>query len=381
MSSILDDETRIASVDTFNMRRIAEKFPELCEDALALCRDLKIPHEIQVNSRVTIGYSRPREVIVTGMGGSAIGGDLFKGWVRDRFNSPIEVCRGYHLPKYAGPNTLVIAISYSGNTEETLNSFVEAVERGCMTFSVSSGGLLEEFNHTLGLPHLRIPSAYPPRSALPYLFFPLTASLQRLGALSNFDVEVAEAINTLKNIREEICTASPSETNPSKKLAIDIEGLIPMVCGFGPFEAVASRIKTQFNENSKTPAKAEFFPEMNHNETLGWSGLRKLTKIFGVVLIRSNDEPPEIRTRIEVTRELVLIDGAGKVVEIWAKGSGRLGKMLSAMYIGDFASIYLGILYGIDPTPISVIDNLKSRLEERLNRAAELAERVNKLKP
>jgi glucose/mannose-6-phosphate isomerase len=315
------------------------------------------------------------------MGGSAIGGDLLKGWVRDRFNSPIEVCREYHLPKYAGPNTLVIAISYSGNTEETLNSFVEAVERGCMTFSISSGGLLEKFNHTLGLPHMRVPSAFPPRSALPYLFFPPIALLQKLGALSNFDVELAEAISTLKNIREEICAASPSETNPSKKLAIDIEGLIPMVCGFGPFEAVANRIKTQFNENSKTPAKAEFFPEMNHNETLGWSGLRKLTKTFGVVLIRSNDEPPEIRTRIEVTRELVPNDGAGKVVEIWAKGLGRLGKMLSAMYVGDFASIYLGILYGIDPTLISVIDNLKNRLGERLNRAAELAERVNKLKP
>ncbi len=380
MSSILDDEIRIAAVDTFNMRRIAEKFPELCEDALALCRDLKIPNKVQVNSRATIVYSRPREVIVIGMGGSAIGGDLLKGWVRDRFNSPIEVCREYNLPKYAGPNTLVIAISYSGNTEETLNSFVEAVERGCMTFSVSSGGLLEEFNHTLGLPHLRVPSTYPPRSALPYLFFPMTASLHRLGALSNFDVEAAEAIGTLQNIREEICTTSPSETNPSKKLAIDMEGLIPMVCGFGPFEAVASRIKSSFNENSKTPAKAEFFPEINHNETTGWSGLRKLTKTFGVVLIRSDDEPPEIRTRIEVTRELVLIDGAGKVVEIWAKGSNRLGKMLSAMYVGDFASIYLGILYGIDPTPISVIDNLKSRLKKKHNRAAELSERVKELK-
>jgi glucose/mannose-6-phosphate isomerase len=204
LSSILDDETRIAAIDTFNMRRIAEKFPEFCENALALCQELKIPRKVRVNSRISIDYLKPREVIVTGMGGSAIGGDLLKGWVRDRFNGPIEVCREYSLPKYAGPDTLVVAISYSGNTEETLSSFVEAVERGCMTFSVSSGGLLEDLNHTLGLPHLRIPSSYPPRSALPYLFFPLTMSLHRLGVLSSFDAEVAETISTLKNIREEI---------------------------------------------------------------------------------------------------------------------------------------------------------------------------------
>jgi len=187
-------------------------------------------------------------------------------------------------------------------------------------------------------------------------------------------------VKTLKDIREEVRSSSPTERNPSKKLALDLEGLIPMVCGFAPFEAVATRIKTQFNENGKTPAKAEFFPELNHNETLGWGGLRRLTKNFGVVLIRSEDEPLEIRTRIEVTRNLVLEGGAGRVLEIWAKGSGRLAKMFSTMYVGDFASVYLGILYGIDPTPTPIIDELKRLLEAKLNKAQELRKRVEKLK-
>lgn len=380
MSTVLDDEARLGAVDQSNMRRIAEKFPELCEDALALCRGLKIPREARVNSKLTLKYTQPREVVVAGMGGSAIGGALLKGWIQDRFPRPIDVNREYHLPKYAEPRTLVMAVSYSGNTEETLNSFIEAVERGCMTFSVSSGGLLEEFNHALGLPHVRVPSGYPPRSAIPYLFFPIAAILQKLGALEPFDDEASEAIETLKELRGEICPSSPTEENPSKKLALALEGLIPMVCGFGPFEAVATRMKTQFNENSKTPAKAEFFPELDHNETLGWSGLRKLTKNFGVVLLRSDDEPLEIRTRIEATRSLVFEEGAGRVQEIWARGSGRLAKMLSAMYVGDFASIYLGILYGIDPTPVPIIDELKRHLEAKLKKAAELKKRVEELK-
>lgn len=380
MSSILDDEARIGAVDAFNMRRIVEKLPELCEDALALCRDLEIPKEVRINKKLSVNYQKPKDVVVAGMGGSAIGGDLLRSWLRDRFPTPIDVSREYHLPKYAGSGTLVMAISYSGNTEETLNAFVEAVERGCMTFSVSSGGLLEEFNHALGLPHLRIPSAYPPRSAVPYLFFPMAMALLKLGVLTPFDDEVSESIRILKILREEIRTANLTEKNPSKKLALALEGLIPMVCGFGPYEAVAIRIKTQFNENGKTPAKAEFFPELNHNETLGWSGLKKLTKNFGVVLIRSDDEPSEIRTRIEVTRSLVLNEGAGKVLEIWARGSEKLSKMLSVMYIGDFASVYLGILYGIDPTPIPIIDELKKQLESKLSKTAELKDRVRKLK-
>jgi len=138
--------------------------------------------------------------------------------------------------------------------------------------------------------------------------------------------------------------------------------------------------KTQFNENSKIPAKAEFFPELNHNETLGWSGSTQLTNNLGVTLIRSDEEPAEIRARIEVTRKLVFDKRAGRVLEIRAKGTGKLEQMLAAMYVGDFASFYLGILYGIDHTPTPIIDELKTQLEVRLSKATELRKRVERLK-
>ena len=376
---MLDDATRIMAIDSSNMSGIADKFARLCEDALVLGERFEIPEKVRVNSEITIVYSRPSQIIVVGMGGSAMGGDLLRSWLLDRCPIPIETCRDYHLPGYAGPRTLVIAVSYSGNTEETLNAFLEAVERGCMTVSISSGGFLGEFSDRFGLPHLQIPSGYPPRSAIPFLFFPLASVLMKLDVIPSFDAEAVEAISTLKTLGREISIASTTGANPSKRLAISLEGLIPMVCGFGQFEAVASRMKTQFNENSKTPAKSEFFPELNHNETLGWTGPKNLTKIFGVVIIRSDDEPVEMRTRIEITKELMLNQGAGVVTEIWSRGSGRLARMLSVMYIGDFASIYLGVLYGMDPTSMSIIEELKKQLGDRLKKTDELKRRVEEL--
>jgi len=380
LNNILDDETQLKAIDKSSMFGILEKFPELCEDALALSSSLKFPREVAINGGEMIRYHVPSQVIVVGMGGSAIGGDLIKDWLEDSLPIPIEVYREYHLPAYASPNTLVIAVSYSGNTEETLSAYVDAAERKCMTLSVSSGGLLEEFNLELGLPYVKLPRGYPPRSAMPYLFFPLIIGLHKLGVLGTYQPDVDDALKAVKEIREEISTRTPTYKNPSKKLALELQGSLPMVCGFGPFDAVATRLKTQFNENGKTPAKAEFFSELNHNETLGWSGLRKLTKLFSVILIRSDDEPPEIKARIEVTRRLVLDEGAQRVVEINTRGRGRLARMLSAMYIGDFASVYLGILYGIDPTPTPIIDELKRQLETRLNKPAELKARIARLR-
>ena len=379
LSEVLDDQAGVRALDKSNMRSVLERFPELCEDAIQLGRSVSIPRRVKVNNALTITYIPPERIIVVGMGGSAIGGDLLRDWLRDRSQSPIEVSREYHLPKYAGQGTLVMAVSYSGNTEETLSSYIEAVENGCMTFSVSSGGLLEEFSHSLGLPHTRIPQGYAPRSAVPYLLFPMAAALARLNTINSYEDEALKAIATLRSIREEIHSESKTEINASKRLAVDMRGLIPMVCGYGCFESVATRIKTQFNENSKIPAKAEFFPELNHNETLGWSGSTQLTKNFGVILIRSDEEPAEIRTRIEITRKLVFDERAGRVLEIRAKGTGKLEQMLAAMYVGDFASFYLGILYGIDPAPTPIIDELKTQLEARLSKATELRKRVERL--
>ncbi len=372
MSTILDDLAKIKAVDKYDMCSILLQLPEICEDAINRAERLTIPDEVKITDDLTITYKKPKKILVVGMGGSAIGGDLLKDWLRETLSIPINVCREYNLPAYADEETLVLVSSYSGNTEETLSMFLEALEKRCMTLSITSNGSLLDFNEILNLPFVKLPTGYPPRSAVPYLFFPLVTSLKKLGILSGVDDEIRETITVLKQVREEIKPENPALQNISKQIANGVKGSIPFICGSGFYRSIALRIKTQFNENGKTPAKSETFPELNHNETVGWTGLRELTKNFSVILIRDTQETLEISTRIDVTRKLVFDSGAKNVLEIYARGIAKLARLLSVMYIGDFASVYLGILYGLDPTPVKIIDELKLQLSKRMNKAEEL---------
>ena len=372
MSTILDDLAKIKAVDKYDMCSILLQLPEICEDAINRAERLTIPDEVKITDDLTITYKKPRKILVVGMGGSAIGGDLLKDWLRETLSIPIDVCREYNLPAYADEETLVLVSSYSGNTEETLSMFLEALEKRCMTLSITSNGSLLDFNEILNLPFVKLPTGYPPRSAFPYLFFPLVTSLKKLGILSGVDDEIRETIMVLKQVREEIKPENPALQNISKQIANGVKGSIPFICGSGFYRSIALRIKTQFNENGKTPAKSETFPELNHNETVGWTGLRELTKNFSVILIRDTQEPLEISTRIDVTRKLVFDSGAKNVLEIYARGIAKLARLLSVMYIGDFASVYLGVLYGFDPTPVKIIDELKLQLGKKVNKAEEL---------
>ena len=377
MSEILDNLEKIKTIDKSDMCSILLKLPEICEDAINRAEQLVIPNEVKISDQLTIKYQKPKKIIVSGMGGSAIGGDLLKDWLRETFPIPIEVCREYTLPAYADENTLVLVSSYSGNTEETLSMYLEALKKRCMTISITSNGSLFDFNKTLGLPLIKLPTGFPPRSAIPYLFFPLVISLKKIGLLSGINDEISEAITILKQVRAEIHPKNLTLQNIAKQIAREVKDSIPFVCGFGFYRSIALRIKTQFNENGKTSAKSEIFPELNHNETVGWTGLKKLTKTFTVLLIRDKRELLEIKTRIDVTKNLIFNNGAKTVLEIYARGVSKLARMLSVMYIGDFASVYLGILYGFDPTPVKIIDELKLQLGKQVNKAEELRERFS----
>lgn len=313
---------------------------------------------------VPVNYSKPKTIIVAGMGGSAIGGELLKDWAMDKIAVPIEVCREYSLPAYADERTLVFVISYSGETEETLSMFLDATKRNCMTFCISSGGKLLEFAEKLKLPYLRVASGMPPRAALPYLFLPMLIILEKLGLLSNVNSEVSEAIKVLEKVKDENSPEIPLDDNFSKMLASKINGTAPVIYGFKIYRAVAQRYKQQFNENSKVPAKWEFFSELNHNEIVGWEAAKKLANCFSAIFIRDKDEPKEIRQRIEVTKELMFEEAAKKIFEVWSVGESRLAKMLYAIYIGDFTSVYLAILRGVDPTPVKTISLLKERITQ-----------------
>jgi glucose/mannose-6-phosphate isomerase len=349
--AILDDLDKIKKIDKGNMLSFCVDAPKHYEKAAKLART------------VSIGYREPRTIIVAGMGGSAIGGELLKDWARDRVAVPIDVCREYSLPKYADKDTLVFVLSYSGETEESLSVLLDAVKRKCMIVGLSSGGKLFEFAEKLNVPHLRVPSGMAPRATLPYLFVPLPIFLEKIALVSGVGSEVSEAVRVLKQVSDENSSSKPLADNFSKTLASGIFGAVPVVYGFGVYRAVAQRFKTQFNENSKVPAKWETFPELNHNEIVGWEGVRELAKCFSIILIRDESEAPAIRRRIEVTKELMIRELL-RVSEVWGKGKTTLVKMSSVICVGDFTSVYLAVLRGIDPTPVRTITILKEKLEQ-----------------
>ena len=350
-STILDNLNEIRKIDKSNMLSFCVQSHKHYEEAAKIAK------------HVAISYPKPQTIIVAGMGGSAIGGELVKDWARDRIAIPIEINREYSLPAYVNKNTLVFVVSYSGETEESLSVFLDAVKRRCMTICISSGGRLLEFAEKLNAPHLRIPSGMPPRAALPYLFLPIPIVLEKIGLVSDIQAEISEALRILKRVSVENSPEKPLSDNFCKKLASDINETVPVIYGFGIYRAVAQRFKQQFNENSKVPSKWEFFPELNHNEVVGWEAAEKLAKHFSVILIRDRDEPDEIRRRIEATKEL-LCEMSVKVFEVWSMGKSRLAKMLSTICIGDFTSIYLAVLRGIDPTPVKTITLLKEKVKQ-----------------
>jgi len=349
----------VFALDNIDMIRHVDK-----SNMLSFCVDMPNHYEKAAKlAKISVDIPKPQNIIVSGMGGSAIGGELLKDWTRDKITVPIEVCRDYSLPAYADKNTLVIVVSYSGETEESLSVFLDAVKRRCRTITISSGGALEEFSKKLGFPHLRVPSGMAPRATLPYLFTPLPMLLEKMGLVSGVKPEISETISVLKKISEANKPEKPLSGNLAKTLAVNVDGTAPVVYGFEFYRAVAQRFKTQFNENSKVPAKWEYFPELNHNEIVGWEEAEAFAKHFSVIFIRDKNEPEAIRQRIMVTKELISKQSV-KTFEVHAVGESRFAKMASVICVGDFVSVYLAVLRKVDPTPVRTISLLKKKMKE-----------------
>jgi glucose/mannose-6-phosphate isomerase len=347
----LDNLDEIRRIDRSNMLSFCVDAPKHYGEAAKIANSF------------SVGYPKPQTIVVAGMGGSAIGGELLKDWARDRVTMPIEVCREYSLPAYVNRKTLVFVVSYSGETEESLSVFLDAVKRKCMVVCISSGGKLREFAEKLNVPHLLVPSGMAPRATLPYLFMPLPSILDKIGVVSGVGVEVSDVTSVLKLVSLENLPEKPQSGNFSKTLASNICGTVPVVYGFGIYRAVAQRFKTQFNENSKVPAKWEVFPELNHNEIVGWEEVGALAKDFSLLFIRDTDEPSEMRRRIETTQKLICKEKL-KAFEVWGRGKTKLSKMLSVICMGDFTSVYLAVLRGVDPTPVRTISLLKDKIKQ-----------------
>ncbi|MCW4006065.1 MAG: bifunctional phosphoglucose/phosphomannose isomerase [Candidatus Bathyarchaeota archaeon] len=350
----------MAFVDNIDATRSIDK-----DNMLSYCVDAaKHYRESAENAqKIRLNYSKPANIIIAGMGGSGIGGELIKDYTHNSVPIPIEVNKDYYLPAYANEKTLALMVSYSGKTEETLSSFLDAIKRNCMIFCITSGGPMLEYAQKLGLPYLQVRGGMQPRAALPHLFVPLLVCMEKLGFAPRTLEDLSQAITLMKQISVENAPQKPADTNPSKTLALNLHGAAPVVYGSDIYRGVVMRWKQQFNENSKVPAKWEVFSELNHNEIVGWENDTQLGKDYAAVLVRDQAESVAIRSRIKITKGLMQ-SVLPKQFEFWARGDNDLAKMLSTVLVGDFVSVYLALLRNVDPTPVNSINTLKKQLEE-----------------
>lgn len=347
----LDNRRSYAQLDASDMLgRILELDHQVAE-AWRLAGEATVPKS----------YKDAQAVLVLGMGGSAIGGDLGRTFATDRASVPILVSRDYDLPAWVGPKTLVIASSYSGGTEETLSATHQALDRGAMLLAITTGGQLAELAETRRFPALRFAYNAQPRAALGYSLFLLLGVLVKLGVLLRSAIQVTATQTAIRETTGRLRSEVPESDNRAKQLARALHGKLAVVYGGGLLAEVARRWKGQINENSKNWAFFEQLPELNHNAVVGYEFPRELAGGTIVLMLSSSLNHPRIQVREQITRDL--LERAGVQCEvIEAIGQDELSHMLSSTVQGDFVSYYLALLNGIDPSTIESINYLKGRL-------------------
>ncbi len=344
-------------LDPSNMIGRIGELPQQCLKAWRSAIDFPLPSD----------YSNVDQVVILGMGGSAIGGDLVRTLAMTEGKIAVLVHRDYHLPQQVDERTLVIASSYSGDTEETLSAFSQALQTPAKKLAITTGGRLGTLAAGKGIPVFTFHYKAEPRAAFGYSFFSLLAFFQKLGLITIEPQDVDETIEVLEELSLNLGKGIPLKANPAKQLATKLLGCLVIIYGAGILSEVAYRWKTQFNECSKAWAFAEYFPELNHNAVVGYRfplWLRpergESEKAF-VIMLRAPSLHPRILMRYKVTGEILANAGvAYEVIE--AKGERPLSQMMSAVLLGDYVSYYLAMLNEVDPSPVAAIDYLKERL-------------------
>jgi len=306
-----------------------------------------------------------RNIVVCGMGGSGISGDVVAAVFNDVLPVPVTVLKQYRVPAFVGPNSLVFAMSYSGETEETVSMATAAAERGATIVAVSTGGTLAKIAEQAGGLHLPCPEGFLPRAAIGALVGPLVVTLFRMGLVPGAHAQLMQAQAQLARRRDRCEPAVEGAVNPARELARKIERTIPVVYGGGALGAVAAyRWKCDVNENAKAPAFAHAYPELDHNEICGWGQHGDVTRqLVTIVELRHSFEHPQLARRFEYTREII-DETVHQVLSVEAEGEGRLAQLLDLMYVGDWTSCYLALDNDVDPGPIDAIFELKSKLAQ-----------------
>lgn len=352
----LDDVEALAALDSEDVLGAVERFADQCRDAWEIGRAASpLPDAAGVDS-----------VVVLGMGGSGVSGDVVQAVVEPRLGLPFRTIKHYGpLPGWVDRNTLVFAVSYSGTTEETIAALEDAQHRGARCVAVSSGGTLEERARDGGFAHVKIPTGLQPRASLGYLTIPLLAVLGRMELIPDPTDDVEEAIKVAADIAARCHRERPIAENPAKNLARRISGRIPVVYGGPGLGGVAAyRFKCDLNEYGKTLAFWNYLPELDHNEIVGWNQLADVTRErMAIVLLRDKGDGDRIDLRFQITRRLIE-NNAADVIEVHSEGSSELARILSLVLVTQLVAIYVGLGYGVDPGPVEVIQKLKSELRK-----------------
>lgn len=349
-ASPLDDPKFVRGGDPRGMYDLTLDFPGQCRRALALARAVELAPLPR----------RPRNVVIAGLGGSAAGGDFARALADALGNTPVVVSREYSVPNWVDGESLVLACSYSGNTEETLAAFEDARAKGARLACVTSGGRLKELAEESQVPLFAIPAGQPPRTAMGYMLTPVLWALESWGLLPELDYETA--FLGLENDAGRWAVESPEAGNEAKRIAQTFRGSVGIIYGLGAWQGVvASRWCAQIEENSKNLAFSAAFPELNHNQVLGWvrSGDQRVAR-WVVVLLEDGEESAKMKARARVT--LDLLHDRATILRARASGGSLLEKMLRVSFLGDFVSLYLAALNGVDPESIDWINVLKAEL-------------------
>jgi len=342
-----------SQIDPQDMFGAIYRFADQIQEAIGIGEQIYLQND----------YSVCENIVVAGMGGSAIGGDVVKTIVHQELRIPFYVNRNYTLPNWVNEKTLVICSSYSGNTEESLSAYEDALKKGAMICGISTGGQLSEKIQSKGFDLITIPGGLQPRAALAYSFVPMLYLLRKIGLISNSLIDnLSSSITSLENKRDASSVGNAS--NPIYKMAKDIYGMIPIIYGItDTTSVVALRWKGQLCENSKMLAYHNEIPEMNHNEIVGWGNNPDLLSELSVIWLRDKNDNERVRARQDITKTL-LNDINIMQHEVSAEGENNIERLLDLINYGDWLSYWCAILHNTDPSPVEKINKLKKALEE-----------------
>jgi glucose/mannose-6-phosphate isomerase len=304
----------------------------------------------------------PGGLVVAGMGGSAIGGALARAALGDHASRPILVANTYGLPPWTTPDTTILCASYSGDTEETLACYESAAALGAPRVVVTTGGRLAEMARADDVDVIPLPGGFQPRAAVAYVLVAALEVAALCGAGARLTAEIDVAASHTEGLVAE-WGPDAAEDSLAKLIARGLHGSIPVIAGAGLTAPIAYRWKTQINENAKLPAFWHQLPELDHNEILGWDGSGELGR-FAAVFLDDSDSHPRIKTRIELTEQLVATH-ASATFRVQTRGQTTLERVVSLVLLGDLVSLYLAVLRGVDPTPVEAIVALKRELAQR----------------